>query len=153
MNQVLRIDNTDPRIRYTPWSGYREIVPPFKDSLYSFFFLFRGTLHTQWAQNPLHPLMITDTIIPVGTKVKFYGHLSGVGGSMVVKLDGNETVLLNNTDLADRLTPIFSSGDLEDGDHEFDVHMTLGSENGNRTMVVDYFECVAISARSILSHE
>ena len=97
--------------------------------------------------------MIPETIILAGTKVKFYGHLSGAGGSVVVMIDGNESMLLNNTDLADRLTPIFSSGDLEDGDHEFDVHVTLDSENANRIMVVDYFECVAISVRFILSHE
>ena len=86
--------------------------------------------------------MIPDTIIPAGTKVKFYGHSSGGEVPLIVTLDGkqsNAKLLLSNTDIADRLTPVFSSGDLQDGDHEFIVDMI---QNATRAMVVDYFECV-----------
>ena len=76
-----------------------------------------------------------------GTKVNFYGHSSG-GGSLALILDGrNMNVPLNSTKSANRPSLIFSSDNMEDGDHQ--LYGELASLQVNGSLAVDYFECVA----------
>jgi len=98
--------------------------------------------------------MNPDTVIYLlsGTSINFYGRLGGGGGNLLFRLDGNNTnVSLNGTDFANGPTSIFSSGIMEEGDHQLLVYINSLQQNGtvNGTVAVDYFEYVVPLLHSV----
>jgi hypothetical protein len=70
---------------------------------------------------------------------------------MKFQLDGKETysVSLNNTNPANGSALIFSSDNMEDGDHQLRGSIESREQNGG--IILDYFECVASFIPSVPS--
>jgi len=151
MNQVHRINASDPGIAYSSgcWATGTEYY--LASSNCSLFFMFRFHEVLSIPNGPITFFSFTPYLYHLsGTAIQFYGSSSG-GASLWLTLDGDsKAIQLKGTASIDEDPSLVSSADpslvftadsIADGDHQLSVDIELLKVDGS--VRVHYFMCVA----------
>jgi hypothetical protein len=150
MNQILRLDDADPRIEFGPgriWSAVNNSGEAWNpDGTYhqasipgsEIYLLFRCEYLFIIDLTPLMRVVVDKAI---GTGISIYGRKGPGGGLLHLLFDGERTSLnLTSTNLSDSSIRLWHREGLGDGDHQVITHTSAVNGSDVANIWVDYIE-------------